>query len=179
MAYCAYCAAETEAYYGEVPICLECSERRDVEKRPPAVESQLRARLLQDLKQTFGAGANCLGSFSTLSERNAQRAAASGWRATHPQRAPRARQRSHGNGESSFAAHPLSKPRHTRRWKYRGRRISCTPFSFSAYLSANSTRECLRLAAALLKLLRVGGVSPNTCPGIGASVPPNRRSPLP
>ena len=51
MAYCAYCAAETEAYHGEVPICLECSERRDVEKRPPAVESQLRTRLLQDLKQ--------------------------------------------------------------------------------------------------------------------------------
>lgn len=81
---------------------------------------------------------------------------------------------------SSIAAHVLSKPRHTtRRCEYGRRRISCTPFLFAAYLSANSTVKCFHLATALLKLLRVGGVSPNTCPGIGASVPPNRRSPLP
>ena len=53
------------------------------------------------------------------------------------------------------------------------------PFLSLAYLSANSTVKCFHLGVALLKLLRVGGVSPNTCPGIGASVPPNRRSPLP
>src|ERR1019366_9911496 len=51
--------------------------------------------------------------------------------------------------------------------------------SLGPYLSANSSCKCFHCVAALLKLLRVGGVSPNTYPGIGASVPPNRRSPLP
>lgn len=52
-------------------------------------------------------------------------------------------------------------------------------FSQPVYLSANSISECLRLTAALLKLLRVGGVSPNTCPGIGASCSSKQALPSP
>ena len=46
MAHCAYCHAETEMYFNEVPLGVACSERQDAAKRPQALESQLRARMM-------------------------------------------------------------------------------------------------------------------------------------
>ena len=66
MAQCAYCKAETEMYHSDSPICLRCSERQDTEKRPPAVESQLRARLMQDLMETSARARTASEAFLVL-----------------------------------------------------------------------------------------------------------------
>ncbi len=36
-------------YFNEVPVCVACSERQDAARRPSALESQLRARLMKEL----------------------------------------------------------------------------------------------------------------------------------
>jgi len=53
-------------YHSEVPICLRCSERQYTEKRPPAVESQLRARLMQDLMETSARARTASEAFLVL-----------------------------------------------------------------------------------------------------------------
>jgi hypothetical protein len=58
MAQCAYCKAETEMYFNQVPVCVACSERQDAAKRPPLDESQLRARLMQELIATSARAKN-------------------------------------------------------------------------------------------------------------------------
>jgi hypothetical protein len=66
MAHCAYCNAETELYYSEVPICMACSEQREQQKRPAELESQLRAQLMQDLLKTSQRAKNASESFLNL-----------------------------------------------------------------------------------------------------------------
>jgi len=48
MARCVYCAAATEMYVSEVPICLNCSDRQE-KRKPPAREQQIRAMLVDGL----------------------------------------------------------------------------------------------------------------------------------
>ena len=50
MARCAYCTAETEKYDGgDVPICIECSDERNVRRKLPAIEDRVRTTLIQDV----------------------------------------------------------------------------------------------------------------------------------
>ena len=50
MAQCAYCTAETEMYDGgDVPICIECSDERNVRRKLPAIEDRVRTTLIQDV----------------------------------------------------------------------------------------------------------------------------------
>ena|SRR5258708_5496223 len=49
MIQCAYCKAETNLYFSGVPICIECSEAREVKRKPPAIEQDIRTVLLQAL----------------------------------------------------------------------------------------------------------------------------------
>lgn len=59
MAQCAYCKAETEMYFNEVPVCVPCSERQDAAAKQPSLdESQLRARLMQELIATSARAKN-------------------------------------------------------------------------------------------------------------------------
>ena len=58
MAHCAYCRAETEMYFNEVPVCVACSERQDADKRQPLDESQLRARLVKEILDTSARAKN-------------------------------------------------------------------------------------------------------------------------
>jgi hypothetical protein len=66
MARCAYCHAETEMYFNEVPLCVACSERQDTPKRPQALESQLRARMMQELLDTSARAKSASEAFLVL-----------------------------------------------------------------------------------------------------------------
>ena len=66
MAPCAQCHAETEMYFNEVPVCVACSERQDAAKQQPALESQLRGRLMQELLETSARAKNASEVFSAL-----------------------------------------------------------------------------------------------------------------
>ena len=66
MACCAYCNAETELYFNEVPVCVACSERQDAAKQPPAPDSQLRARLMKELLAASARAKNASEAFSLL-----------------------------------------------------------------------------------------------------------------
>jgi hypothetical protein len=66
MAQCAQCHAETEMYFNEVPVCVACSERQDAAQRPTALESQLRARLMQELLETSACAKNASEVFLAL-----------------------------------------------------------------------------------------------------------------
>src|ERR1019366_7196052 len=66
MAHCAYCHAETEMYCNEVPVCVPCSERQDAAKRSPVDESQLRARLMQELLETSARAKSASEAFLLL-----------------------------------------------------------------------------------------------------------------
>ena len=45
MAKCVYCGSETELYDGGAPICLNCSEAREVKRKPPNT-GQIRTTLV-------------------------------------------------------------------------------------------------------------------------------------
>ena len=53
-------------YFNEVPVCVACSERQDASKRPPALESQLRARLMQELLDTSARAKSASEAFLVL-----------------------------------------------------------------------------------------------------------------
>jgi hypothetical protein len=52
MAQCAYCHAETEIYYGVIPVCIECSQENDAKREPPPEERQILESLIQDVIET-------------------------------------------------------------------------------------------------------------------------------
>ncbi len=66
MARCAYCHADTEMYFNEVPVCVACSERQAAVKRPPALESPQRARLMQELLDTAARAKSASAAFLVL-----------------------------------------------------------------------------------------------------------------
>lgn len=66
MAHCAYCHAETGMYCNGVPVCVACSERQDAAKQPPALESQPRARLMQELLETSARAKSASEAFLLL-----------------------------------------------------------------------------------------------------------------
>ena len=49
MAQCAYCQSEIELYDGGVPICVKCSNAREIKRKPPATEQDIRTTLMHDL----------------------------------------------------------------------------------------------------------------------------------
>ena len=50
MAQCTYCTAETETFDGgDVPICIECSDRRRIARKPATSENQIRKTLHEEL----------------------------------------------------------------------------------------------------------------------------------
>src|SRR5260221_13154475 len=51
MAQCAYSKTETFFYDGGVPICLECADARDANRKPPETEHRIRTILMRDLLQ--------------------------------------------------------------------------------------------------------------------------------
>ena len=53
-------------YFNEVPLCVACSERQDAAKRPPVDESQVRARLMQELLETSARAKNASEAFLLL-----------------------------------------------------------------------------------------------------------------
>jgi hypothetical protein len=50
-------------YFNEVPVCVACSELQDAAKRPQALESELRARLMQELRDTSARAKNASEAF--------------------------------------------------------------------------------------------------------------------
>jgi len=66
MAHCAYCQAETELYFNEVPVCVACSERQDAAKQPALDEAQLRARLMKEILDTSARAKNASEAFLLL-----------------------------------------------------------------------------------------------------------------
>ena len=53
-------------YCNEVPVCVPCSERQDAAKRSPVDESQLRARLMQELLETSARAKSASEAFLLL-----------------------------------------------------------------------------------------------------------------
>lgn len=53
MARCAYCKAETELYENGTPLCVGCAEAKAVKPRPSSTESQIRSRLLEEVRQAM------------------------------------------------------------------------------------------------------------------------------
>jgi hypothetical protein len=51
MAECAYCKAKTELYENGTPICVVCAEARAATPRASLTESQIRLRLLEEVRQ--------------------------------------------------------------------------------------------------------------------------------
>jgi hypothetical protein len=52
MAQCAYCKAETFMYECEVPICIQCSEKRErVARKPPGSSTQIQNLLVNDIAE--------------------------------------------------------------------------------------------------------------------------------
>ena len=52
MARCAYCKqSETELYEGGTPICVECSEKREPKRKPPAFELSIHRALGKELAE--------------------------------------------------------------------------------------------------------------------------------
>jgi hypothetical protein len=51
MARCAYCKAETILYDHGVPICLECSDEREVKHKRLEIERQVNIILIRDVKE--------------------------------------------------------------------------------------------------------------------------------
>ena len=58
MAQCAYCKTETEMYEGgDVPICSECRDARNSERKPAAVEQVRRLLIQESVEATVRANA--------------------------------------------------------------------------------------------------------------------------
>lgn len=51
MAQCAYCKAETELYENGTPICVVCAETKAANPRPSSDESQIRRKLLEEVRR--------------------------------------------------------------------------------------------------------------------------------
>jgi hypothetical protein len=67
MAHCAYCTAETEMYDGgDVPICVECSDERNLKPKPPATEDRVRSTLIQDVVEATALKNEASGAFEIL-----------------------------------------------------------------------------------------------------------------
>jgi hypothetical protein len=159
---------------------VACAERQDAAERPPGLDSQPRARLRKALLDTSARAKNASEDFWALLKETP-----SGL--PHPDGAQRIQNASQ---ELSIARAEMESA-HSRLNLYLSRGILpgddkmrideqiSLVFFYLPYLSANSRREYFACEVALLKLLADGWFSPNTCPGIGASIPPNRRSPLP
>ena|SRR5579872_1603751 len=50
MAECAYCKAETELYESGTPLCVACAGARAVNPQPSPTDSQMREKLLQEVR---------------------------------------------------------------------------------------------------------------------------------
>ena len=66
MAQCAYCKAETELYENGTPVCVVCAGARAVNPRSPAAESQIRLKLLQEVRQATDRVNVAAESFSSI-----------------------------------------------------------------------------------------------------------------
>ena len=66
MAQCAYCKAETELYENGTPVCLVCTAAKAVDPRPSPAESQIRLKLLQEVRQATDRVNAAAESFSCL-----------------------------------------------------------------------------------------------------------------
>ena len=60
MARCAYCK---QLYDGRTPICVECSERRDPERKPPVGEPSIHRELRKDLAEATAEAAEATEAF--------------------------------------------------------------------------------------------------------------------
>src|ERR1700676_3812066 len=49
MGQCAYCNAETEIYFANVPICPNCTSEREANRKPVEVQSQIHTILKDEL----------------------------------------------------------------------------------------------------------------------------------
>jgi len=51
MARCVHCNKDTSLYDGGVPICLECADARDANRKPPETEHRIRTLLMEALAE--------------------------------------------------------------------------------------------------------------------------------
>ena len=66
MAQCAYCKAETELYENGTPICVVCAGTKAVNPRPSSADSQMRLKLLQEVRQATDRVNAAAESFSSI-----------------------------------------------------------------------------------------------------------------
>jgi hypothetical protein len=66
MADCAYCKIETELYENGTPICVVCARAKAVNPRLSSAESQIRLKLLQEVRQATNRVNALTESFSTI-----------------------------------------------------------------------------------------------------------------
>ena len=75
-------------YFNEVPVCVACAERQDAAKRPPPLESQLRASLMRELLDASARAKSAAEAFSVLIQESPSRL-------PHPDGAQRIQNASH------------------------------------------------------------------------------------
>jgi len=69
MAQCAYCQTETQLHYGDTPICVKCSEEREVKRKPPLTQNEIRRVLVDGIvKATARVSAANEGFSATMSQ---------------------------------------------------------------------------------------------------------------
>ena len=66
MARCGYCAAETELYVSQTPICLTCSEQREQTRKPPPRDQQIRTVLVAGLVEASARSSAASQSFNNV-----------------------------------------------------------------------------------------------------------------
>jgi hypothetical protein len=63
MAQCAYCETETFMFDRGVPLCIQCAEKRDSKRKPPAKAQDIRTILFQDLLRTAACSSEAASEF--------------------------------------------------------------------------------------------------------------------
>ena len=66
MAECAYCKTETALYENGTPVCVVCAEAKDVNPRASRGESQIRLKLLQEVRQATDRANTAAEGFSLI-----------------------------------------------------------------------------------------------------------------
>jgi hypothetical protein len=66
MAQCACCKTETELYDNGMPVCVKCSNERNVKHKPPATEDQVRSTLIQDIVEATALKNEASGAFEIV-----------------------------------------------------------------------------------------------------------------
>ena len=66
MAQCASCKTETELYDNGMPVCVKCSNERNVKRKPPATEDQVRSTLIQDIVEATALKNEASGAFEIV-----------------------------------------------------------------------------------------------------------------